>query len=251
MLHQKVAVNRLFTVALSFIGCYEAAITNWLGHMKRIILATALVVSCATGALAWDTTPTATVGNVNSASNASVKNRNTSVNANTNTNINHNSSHSSSNATSGSISGATSRSTATGGSVGGVNINAGNGGSGGGGVYVTVPDGRGEAPCGGGISLGGVGLGGGGSGGGSLWEFADCKRMREADFLYKMGFQQAAVNEMCQIDRVKQAFGGQCPIIPTVPMSYGVITDPPDYCLTRNAGDRNQHKECRVREHGP
>lgn len=85
------------------------------------------------------------------------------------------------------------------------------GGGVGGGIGLTVPGGYGNAPCGGGIGLGGLGLSGGGSGGGTLWEFADCKRMRESSALLQLGFPDAALAELCQIDRVRDAFGGRCP----------------------------------------
>lgn len=128
----------------------------------------------------------------------------------------------------------------SGGTVG--NITA--GGSGGGGLALAVPDGLGMAPCGGGISLGGLGLGGGGSGGGSLWEFADCKRIREAHLLQAWGFHQAAVNELCQIDRVLQAFNGKCPTLDQPRLTLKTDDGRPDWCGTVSAGDPGQHPEC-------
>lgn len=109
---------------------------------------------------------------------------------------------------------------ATGGRGGSSNVNvtntvrSGNGGgsnNGGNAIGLTVPGGYGNAPCGGGIGLGGLGLSGGGSGGGTLWEFGDCKRMRESSALLQLGYPDAALAELCQIDRVREAFGGRCP----------------------------------------
>ena len=142
-----------------------------------------------------------------------------------------------------------SRSEATGGQANAsVTNNVGGGGSGGGGggggLGITVPEGLGMANCGGGIGLGGLGLGGGGSGGGTLFEFGDCKRMREISVLLALGYRQAAVNELCQIDRVKDAFGGTCPTEPQPTAIEANRRWGPDYCLTRNAGDANQHLEC-------
>lgn len=117
------------------------------------------------------------------------------------------------------------------------------GGSAGGGVYLSIPDGHGEAPCGGGIGLGGGGSNAGGGVGGTLWEFSDCKRMRESAALDRMGFRDAAVAELCQIDRVREAFGGKCPGKPAHLVS-DVDVGKPDYCFTRNVGDINQHREC-------
>jgi hypothetical protein len=142
---------------------------------------------------------------------------------------------------------------ATGGRGGSSNVsinNAPTSGSGGGGdsynggVALTVPGGYGNAPCGGGVGMGGLGLGGGGSGGGTLWEFGDCKRMRESSALLQLGYPDAALAELCQIDRVREAFGGKCP----EPKKAHLVLDTDaakwDYCFTRNAGDRNQHREC-------
>lgn len=157
--------------------------------------------------------------------------------------------HSKSNATGGTsnATGGTSRATggnATGGHAQGgtsnVSVSGGGGYSGGGGgVFLSIPDGHGEAPCGGGIGLGGGGSNAGGGVGGTLWEFADCKRMRESAALERLGYHDAATAELCQIDRVRQAMGGECP---TSVASH--IVRPADYCMTRNAGDANQHLEC-------
>lgn len=136
---------------------------------------------------------------------------------------------------------------ATGGSSN-VNVsnNSGGGGGYGGGVFLSIPDGRGEAPCGGGVGLGGGGSSAGGGVGGTLWEFGDCKRLRESKMLHDWGYPDAALAEMCQIDRVKEAFekvGRQCPSPAAV--AEPVTTKYPfDYCGTRNAGDKNQHLEC-------
>lgn len=108
-----------------------------------------------------------------------------------------------------------------------------------GGLGITVPDLGIGSSCGGGISIGGIGASGGGSGGGALWEFGECKIIREADALNKLGYPDAAVAELCQIDRVKEAFGGKCPSPEGIQIGYGR-----DYCFTRDAGDTNQHKEC-------
>lgn len=127
-------------------------------------------------------------------------------------------------------------------SISGLNSGGGgNAGNGGGGVFLTIPDGRGEAPCGGGIGLGGGGSSAGGGLGGTLWEFSDCKRMRESAALEHLGYHDAAIAELCQIDRVRDAFGGTCPQSKVV---INTQADRPDYCLTRNAGDVNQHREC-------
>jgi hypothetical protein len=135
---------------------------------------------------------------------------------------------------------------ASGGKGGSSNVSVNNsvgrsGGSDSGGIALTVPGGYGNAPCGGGIGLGGLGLSGGGSGGGTLWEFGDCKRMRESSALLQLGYPDAALAELCQIDRVRDAFGGKCPTPATV---TDVYADTQDYCFTRNAGDVNQHREC-------
>ena len=163
------------------------------------------------------------------------------------------SSHSSSHATGGNAN-------ATGGAASVTNnvaMGSGNGsGSVGSAPTIFVPEGAGQAPCGGGIGLGGVGLTGGGSGGGSLFEFGDCKRMREAKFLNDLGVQvgsrdliQASLNEMCQIGRVLEAFGGKCPHIYAEKTVVVTRKYPFDYCETRDAGDVNQHLECdRVRK---
>lgn len=135
---------------------------------------------------------------------------------------------------------------ATGGTV---NINGGGfgDGSGGrgntGGVFITVPDGMGQAPCGGGIGIGGLGLGGGGSGGGTLWEFGDCKTVREAAALKSLGRPDLALRELCQqISRVREAMGGTCDA-PAAP-APGPEVYRYDYCLTASAGELRQHKEC-------
>lgn len=144
------------------------------------------------------------------------------------------------------------RATATGGNVTNNVTGGGMGGYGFGGPTITVPDIATAAPCGGGLSLGGVGLGGGGSGGGNLWEFADCKRIREANMLRAIAretnnpvIEQGALNELCQIDRVKRAFGGSCP---QVERPHKVVLkrmgDWPDWCYTASAGERMQHFEC-------
>lgn len=140
------------------------------------------------------------------------------------------------------------RNTAKGGSS---NVNVNNSVTSGGGtngavvgdLAVTTPEGFGNAPCGGGIGLGGLGLSGGGSGGGTLWEFGDCKRMRESSALRSLGYPDAALAELCQIDRVREAFGGKCPTHDVATVT-DVNGDKPDYCFTRNPGDVNQHREC-------
>jgi hypothetical protein len=140
--------------------------------------------------------------------------------------------------------------------VGTVNINgsgygggSGGGGggrnNGGGGIFLTVPDGTGQASCGGGLGIGGLTPGAGGSGGGTLWEFKDCKVIREANELRAIGRPDLAMREMCQqIDRVREAMGGSCdaPVAPT-PESEKYRYD---YCFTASAGERMQHKECAV-----
>lgn len=136
---------------------------------------------------------------------------------------------------------------ATGGSSSVINQVSGGGGSAGGGLGLSVPEGFGMANCGGGVGLGGLGLSGGGSAGGSLFEFGDCKRMREASFLLGMGYRQAAINELCQIGRVLEAFGGTCPTIEAatvVQPEADTTVYNGDYCMTRNAGDKDQHREC-------
>ena len=110
-----------------------------------------------------------------------------------------------------------------------------------GGLGITTPEGFGVASCGGGIGLSGLGLGGGGSGGGTLWEFQECKIIREANALHMLGQDAAAVAELCEIDRVRKAFGGTCPSQQTTSID---VDDRPDFCFTRNAGDKNQHREC-------
>ena len=138
-----------------------------------------------------------------------------------------------------STSGASARSTATGGrggSGGSVIANVGNGGgSGGNAIGLTVPGGYGNAPCGGGIGLGGLGLSGGGSGGGTLWEFGDCKRMRESSALLQLGYPDAALAELCQIDRVREAFGGRCPGEPGAVMVQMPTPPEPEYQPIRMA----------------
>jgi hypothetical protein len=133
------------------------------------------------------------------------------------------------------------------GGTGGRGGSVGNAGNGNGNLNVApsigVPSGYGNAPCGGGVSLGGVGMGGGGSGGGSLWEFGDCKRLRESAALRELGYPDAALAELCQIDRVRDAFGGTCPSGGTSIQKTSSVY-PYDYCATRNAGDKNQHLEC-------
>lgn len=161
-------------------------------------------------------------------------------------------------ARSGAFSSAASQSKASVGNVSGGSVTGGNvtvsnsngGGTGGGGrgggdnYLVTTPDGRGMAPCGGGLGLGAVLA----SFGGTLWEFQDCKIIREAAMLKSWGYHDAAIAELCQIGRVKDAFGGTCP-------SVGQPAAPPitrtgyryDYCYTRSPGDKDQHKECENR----
>lgn len=130
------------------------------------------------------------------------------------------------------------------------NVVAGGSGGGGwnsGGLSITVPDVGGNAPCGGGISIGGLSLGGGGSAGGGLWEFGDCKRIREAAALDHMGYRLEAVRELCQIDRVKDAFGGKCPALPPQPDPVNADTQTknwPDWCYTYDAGKDTQHWQC-------
>lgn len=126
-----------------------------------------------------------------------------------------------------------------------VSVVSGGGNSGGGqGVYLSIPDGHGEAPCGGGIGLGGGGSSAGGGFGGTLWEFGECKIMRESAALDRMGYRDEAVAELCQIDRVRKAFGGKCPAKPEAHLALDTTTYPYDWCGTRNAGDASQHREC-------
>lgn len=146
--------------------------------------------------------------------------------------------------------------TATGGSVSVSGLGSSGGGVGNG-PALYVPDGLGQAPCGGGIGLGAFGGVSGGSGGGTLWEFRDCKIMREAGLLRTIAhntpglpkhdvhrIDQAALNEVCQIGRVLEAFGGKCPTLYQGSTEVDIDADKNDYCFTRNAGDRNQHREC-------
>ena len=129
----------------------------------------------------------------------------------------------------GSATGGNATSTSAGGNAaaaGGTGGNGGNGGSGGsvsvsgvgnngGGFGIALPSLFSGSSCSGSLSLGFVSVGGGGGGGGG-WEFTECKIMREANALLQLGYRQAAVNELCQIDRVRQAFGGRCPTIDVV-----------------------------------
>lgn len=131
---------------------------------------------------------------------------------------------------------------------GGATVTAGNNGNTGPTLY--VPDGSGRADCGGGVGLGAA-AGASASGGGTLWEFGDCKRMREAAMLRAISaetgdprFEQAALNELCQIDRVKQAMGGSCLQLAERQSVIEFDAHKWDYCWTRNAGDKNQHYEC-------
>ena len=144
------------------------------------------------------------------------------------------------------------RSSATGGNATGGNASAvggqasgfgygGNGGTVNGGLALGVPLGTGNASCAAGISVAGLSLGGGGSAGGGLWELHDCKRARQAELLFRWGYRDQAVALLCQIDDVREAFGGECPRATPVTI---VSADPFDYCRTRNAGDKNQHREC-------
>jgi hypothetical protein len=54
--------------------------------------------------------------------------------------------------------------------------------------------------------------------------------------------EQGALNELCQIDRVKDAFGGRCPTLAMLDLDTQAGKF--DYCFTRDAGDLNQHREC-------
>lgn len=153
--------------------------------------------------------------------------------------------HSTADAVSGSHAGASVGNTTAAGGAGGrggrggnatggkSSVSIGNVGNGGGGVGssigLTVPGGYGSAPCGGGVGLGGLGLSGGGSGGGTLWEFGDCKRMRESSALLQLGFPDAALAELCQIDRVREAFGGKCPGAPVA--VERAHYDYPNWCI--------------------
>lgn len=116
-----------------------------------------------------------------------------------------------------------------------------------GGGFLTVPNLAGQASCSGSVTLGFLGTQAGGSGGG-MWEFHDCKAVREADTLFAMGYKTQAVALLCQqIDRVKEAFGGSCPGSQSE-TTQAITANVPDYCFTRNAGDKNQHREC---DHAP
>lgn len=123
------------------------------------------------------------------------------------------------------------------------------------GPSVFVPDGSGQAPCGGGIGLGAGALSSGGAGGGTLWEFGDCKRMRESAALRSLAvetgdarLQQAALNELCQIDRIREAFGGHCPVIgertPTVEPARAQYRYPA-WCRTSGGVWLSDLPECR------
>ncbi len=198
--------------------------------MRRLLAALPLIATLATPAYAWDYIQNGKGQQIGDGA-SGVQNNNRAT------------ARSSARASSN----ATSSSSATGGSArasgGSVNIGSVGGGVSNGGYMpsITVPDGYGNAPCGGGVGLGGVGGFGGGSGGGTLWEFGDCKRMRESAALRALGYPDAALAELCQIDRVREAFGGKCPSSEVVAT---VDAGPNDYCFTRNAGDVNQHKEC-------
>lgn len=203
--------------------------------MKKLLLTAAALALCAHGACAWTGTNTGSGQLVEQG--AAQQQRQTATGG-----------AASSVATGGSAR-SSSKSTANGGRGGNVSIGSVSSGSSGGGVsstpVVTVPDGYGNAPCGGGIGIGGAGLGGGGSGGGTLWEFTDCKRMRESAALRSLGQPLAALRELCQIDRVREAMGGACP--EAAPVSAPAA--PPeryrfDYCYTASAGELRQHREC-------
>lgn len=206
--------------------------------MNRVLIALPLMAALATQpAFAWDYIQNGGGQQIGDGATGTQNNNRASSRSNANAKASSNSfSNSSSSAKGGSA-------RASGGNV---SIGSVGSGSGSGGGYVgaiTTPDGYGNAPCGGGIGLGGGGGFGGGSGGGTLWEFSDCKRMRESSALRALGYPDAALAELCQIDRVKEAFGGTCP---THEVQRVTTTDagPYDYCFTRDAGDRNQHKEC-------
>jgi len=176
-----------------------------------------MMILCATTAMAWDNTQTGRQNQIVDSPNSQAQQQ-TARGGNA---------RSTSSSTGGS-----------GGNVSGISVSNGQSGNG---VFLSIPDGRGEAPCGGGIGLGGGGSNAGGGVGGTLWEFRDCKIMREANTLDRMGYHQAAINELCQIDRIREAFGGSCPHPETV---IDVDAGKRDYCFTRNAGDLNQHREC-------
>lgn len=207
--------------------------------MKTLTLAAALALLLAPAAYAWDGTNTGSGQLVEQG--AAAQSRAASAARASST--------AGATATGGRATATGGRSTATGGRGGSVNIGSvgaggGSGGGSGGGVasVVTVPEGYGNAPCGGGIGLGGAGGFGGGSGGGTLWEFGDCKRLRESAALRSLGYPDAALAELCQIDRVREAFGGKCPNAAEPIASRNIY--PNDWCGTRNAGDKNQHLEC-------
>lgn len=127
----------------------------------------------------------------------------------------------------------------------------------GGGNTLYVPDGAGQAPCGGGLGLGIFGSASAGSGGGTLFEFGDCKRIREFAAIRAVAnntpglsdadrarLNQGALAELCQIGRVLDAFGGACPTLYQTRLTVETSKYPFDYCETRHAGDVNQHLEC-------
>jgi hypothetical protein len=182
----------------------------------KILLITTTTLMLASPALAWNGTNTGS---------GQLVEQGTAIQ-------NHTSSRSYSNAHANS----SSRSSATGG-----NVSLGSGvGSNSVGVApsITVPGGYGNASCGGGIGLGGIGLGGGGSGGGTLWEFHNCKVIREAAALQALGQAATAVKLLCeQIDDVRHAMGGHCDQI---------YKAPPDWCFTASPGERLQHEECKT-----
>jgi hypothetical protein len=116
----------------------------------------------------------------------------------------------------------------------------GNGNNAGTGPAIFLPSLAGNASCGGSISLGGIGPAAGASGGG-MWEFFQCKAVREANMLQQLGRPDLALALMCQqIDRVKEAMGGSCDA--PVPQT---VASKPDYCWTASAGEVKQHRECR------
>ena len=208
--------------------------------MRNILLSGAVLALLTAPALAWDTPP-APVANAASHSSARAAAHATA------TSRSQSRSNSSSISAGGSATGGTAN--ATGGSV----LVTGSNGGGSGGVGPLgnfVPDGTGQAPCGGGLGAGGAGLSLGAGIGGTIFEFGDCKRLREVTALRAIAHEtrdprveQAALNELCQIDRVKEAFGGHCPIVGTTIVT-DVNADKNDYCFTRNAGDLDQHREC-------
>lgn len=162
--------------------------------MKRLLMAAACLLPM--HAYAWDYNqygPGQQIGD-----NASGVQNNNRANANANAAA---SARSASKSTAG----------ATGGSV---NIGSAGNSSGGSFVGFNNPGGGGMASCGGGLGLGGIGLGGGGSAGGSIFEFRDCKVLREAAELANLGHADIGTIEICQqIDRVREAFGGTCPTL--------------------------------------